>query len=172
MTREIIDKDGNVYVVKQPWYKKAWIWVLIILLSIIFFILASISVGGYYIYKTANTTISSEATNSTSETSNTESALSSESKSSEGATSSGEFNNLMTAYDDFNQSIKDTTAKAPSMSDMEKQNASIDLLQEQNEVMALQNEIMDDLTMTQATKVSNKSIDVMQSYEKLNEQLN
>ena len=39
--KENVDKDGNTYIQVQPWYKKWWVWLIIIIICL----------AGKFVYK-------------------------------------------------------------------------------------------------------------------------
>ncbi|KRN76959.1 hypothetical protein [Weissella minor] len=180
MGKEVRDGDGVVYVEKKPWYKKVWVWILGILLALLIVIVAGVGAGTYAIFKSSDSsTVSSTRSSSTasSRTASSTSASSTENHD-EVATADGkgvskeEFQSIMDGYDNLNKHIKELNRKVDSMSEAEKQNASIDLLQEQNAVTALQVDLQDELSASQTMRITNKSVNILQSYEELSDKLN
>lgn len=178
MGKEVRDSDGIVYVEKKPWYTNVWAWVFAILLSILIALIAGVGAGTYAIFKSADSsTVSSASSSASSSTASSTSASSTENHD-EVATADGkgvskeEFQSIMDGYDNLNKHIKELNGKVDSMSEAEKQNASIDLLQEQNAVTALQVDLQDQLSASQAMRITNKSVDILQSYDELSDKLN
>ncbi len=166
---------GVVYVEKKPWYKKVWVWILGILLALLIEIVAGVGAGTYAIFKSSDSsTVSSTRSSSTASST----SASSTENHDEVATADGkgvskeEFQSIMDGYDNLNKHIKELNRKVDSMSEAEKQNASIDLLQEQNAVTALQVDLQDELSASQTMRITNKSVDILQSYEELSDKLN
>ncbi|QOD85541.1 hypothetical protein [Weissella viridescens] len=106
---------------------------------------------------------------------NQSSSVSTPSSSSEATSNKGisksEFDSLLGEYDHLGDEVKKLNGKIDSMSDVEKQNAAIDIMQLQNTVTAKQVDMIDDLSLSQQTQLSNKSIDIMQEYNTLTAKL-
>lgn len=88
--------------------------------------------------------------------------------SSNNATESANVSNLLSEYDSFINKIKDTSNKVSGMNDTEKLNGVTDLIQEQTTITEKYDDLKQEtLTTSESTELMNKSIDMLQEYNKL-----